>query len=107
METQQLEEKASDYVKIFEKVNGMVSDFHVASVIVEQIGKDTRCAMMNGNGRNSNNKSGNGIIIKNPEAPATTEQKWRLRNEGITFSKDITKGEASRLIDEAIRKAAA
>lgn len=49
----------------------------------------------------ANKKSNVGkIVIKNPTAPATEKQLFRLDELNLPYPKEITKGEASKLIEQ-------
>ena len=101
METQEIKEQFKQTLEEVTKINGITTEsaVQVATVILQESGKDRRAELLretrlNNNGFNKNNKNGN--------QPATYKQKNALRNFGIKYSNNITKSEASRLIDEAI-----
>lgn len=92
------------YAKVFQDALAIVKDEQAAAFIVEQIGKDSRMAAMQARldtGASASNGNGHGYAIRDPEAPATDSQRWKLKQLGVSFSKDVTKGEASALIDAA------
>jgi hypothetical protein len=75
-----------------------------AQVILQEAGKDRRAAMFqdaratNGFGNRYTSRRQNGNI------PATTKQKNALNNFGIDFKDDITKADASELLDKAFEQ---
>jgi len=75
-----------------------------AQVILQEAGKDRRAAMFqdaratNGFANRYTGKRQNGNI------PATTKQKNALNNFGVDFKEDITKAEASELLDKAFEQ---
>ena len=105
METAQIREEFKEILA------GVVNDgvpaeqaTEIAKAILQESGKDRRTAMMNqsrqngnfGNGyHNGNGSNGNGF------QPATWKQKKTLQNMGIRYDGNISKAEASRLLDEA------
>jgi len=105
METTQIRE---EFKQIFAGVvgDGVPSEqaTEIAKVILQESGKDRRTAMMsqsrqNGNGyHNGNGSTGNGVQL------ATWKQKKTLQNMGIRYDNNISKAEASRLLDEAFAK---
>ena len=103
METEHIKQQFEQILEDVIKINGLTieSATQIAAVILQETGKYRRTEMLRearllGTERNSNN--GN-------NEPATPRQKKALRNFGIKFSSNITKSEASRLIDRAIAEA--
>ena len=93
--------RVEDYLQIFEQVNTVVKSAEVASAIIEQIGKDTRCEwLMNGRSNGNGNGRGNG------DEPATEKQLGFLKTLKVEVPAGVSKREASRLIDEAQGNAA-
>lgn len=95
------------------RINGIPieSATQVATVILQESGKFERTEMMNQARQNNNYSNGNQQPALNNngngsnnggKAPATDKQKNALDNFGITYSEDITKAEASVLLDKAI-----
>jgi len=76
------------------RINGVSVDsaVQVATVILQEYGKYSRCPEIeadNGNGG---------------DAPATDSQRNAMRNLKISFSDNISKAEASKLIESAVSK---
>ena len=91
------------YVAEFEQIKQLVHDEQVAVVILEQIAKDARTERIaetrnshgtNGARRNGNGANGNGEL-------ATQKQREYLKDLGVKVPKELTKQEASVLIEEA------
>jgi hypothetical protein len=89
------------------KINGVSIEaaIQTAVVILQEAGKDRRAETyrqqrlnINGNGNNNNHANGG-------KAPATDNQKNAMDNFGIEYSEDITKAEASALLEKAIAEA--
>ena len=66
------------YLKAFEHAKARVGDDQVAAVIVEQIGKDARAAMIR-----QERASSTGLLATNRDAPATPKQIGLLRHLGV------------------------
>ena len=77
----------------------------VAQVILQESGKDRRAELINVT-KSSNNGyySSNLNNANSVDQPATEKQKKALSNFKIPYSEDITKIEASVLLDEAFKK---
>ncbi|MBN1156820.1 hypothetical protein JXA85_04330 [Candidatus Woesearchaeota archaeon] len=73
------------------KINGISVDsaVQVSTVMLQEFGKYNRCP-------ETEEESG--------EEPATESQKKALRNFKLSFSEDISKADASKLISEEIEK---
>lgn len=82
------------------KINGISTESatQVAAVILQESGKFERTEMLNGsrNGNRNGNSNGN--------QPATFNQKRALTNLEIKYDKNISKSEASKLIEQAVQK---
>lgn len=89
------------YLEVYDRVNPVVKNAEVVSAIIEQIGKDTRCAWLMNDRSNGNGHSSDGY-----EAPATEKQMSFMRDLGIDMPKSCSKRQASQLIDEAQANAA-
>ena len=106
METTQIKEEFEGILADVMKIDSLPIEqaTDVAKAILTESGKDRRTAMMsqsrqNGNGyHNGNGFNGNGV------QPATWKQKKTLQNMGIRYDGNISKSEASRLLDEAFAK---
>ena len=80
------------------------SAVQVAQVILQEAGKDRRGELAN-NAKSSNNGYYSSQSSENGSNQSATEkQKHALTNFGIEYSEDITKAEASGLLDEAFGK---
>lgn len=88
------EERIDEYLEVYGRVKAVVKDAEVVAVVIEQVGKDSRCACLM-EGRSNGNGNGNG------EQRATEKQIGFMESLGIDVPADCTKREASRLIDEA------
>lgn len=102
----QIQEIKSDFEQILSeviKINGIPieSATQVAQVILQESGKFQRTEMMNNARLKSNGNANN----NNGGQPATFKQKNALDNFGIKYSEDITKAEASALLEKAIAEA--
>ena len=97
MEQTQLTSKIDFYVEAFERVREKTGDDKVAAIIVEQLGKDERTAVMRGDQSRSAGKQ-----VSNGDAPATEKQIDFLRTLGVEDIPDgLTRRRASEMIDEA------
>ena len=90
-----MQNKLSEYIRLFEKVRAKVNDDNLAMQIVEQVGKDMRVEQMR-SGRTPERAS-------SENAPATERQLGLLRRLGVPVSTyaHLSKARASELIDEA------
>ena len=79
----------SSYVNLLEELKSSTKDDVAALALLQEIGKDRRTSRINGNSSNS---------------AATQKQKAYLQKLGVEFEPDISKAEASQLIDEALLK---
>ncbi len=93
MEQEEVQTKIDFYADAFEKANAKLGNAELASLIVQQIGKDLRTAQIQGTGGNSGNSNG---------TQATPKQLAYLRRLGVPFEEGITKQRASEMIDEAV-----
>ena len=99
METAQIKTEFDQIIAEEMKTNGLSIEqaTDVAKVILQESGKFKRTEMLNHSTQNGNS-NGNG------NAPATEKQKEALKNFRISFPDSISKGEASKLLEEAIEK---
>jgi hypothetical protein len=88
-ETQQ---RVSGYLALFGAIAEKVENDAVAIAILQEVSKDRRSLQMQGERSEKDNR------------PATAKQKDYLRKLGIAFREDISKAEASALIDEGLGK---
>ena len=98
-----IQEIKQDFEQIFAEVSGisgMTTDSatEIAKVILQESGKNSRTQAMNEKS-NSNAKR-----AYNSNVPATEKQKYLMKLRGINFQADVSKSEASRLIDNALGK---
>jgi len=91
MDNVQIQDKAGFYLNLFTEIRKRVTDVPLAMVILQEIGKDIRQERI-GTREHSN---GNG------DSPATEKQIAYMRRLGIPIPENVTKKEASRLIDDA------
>ena len=93
MNGEDIQTKVDFYADAFEKANARVGNGELASLIVQQIGKDLRTAQIQGASGNSGNSNG--------DVPATPKQLAYLKRLGVPFEEGLSKKQASELIDEA------
>ena len=95
--------RIDDYLEVYERANSVVKSAEITSAIIEQIGKDTRCEwLMNGRSNGNGRPNGHG----NGDQAATEKQLGFLKKLKVEVPAGLSKGEASRLIDEAQIKSA-
>ena len=87
--------RVTHYLEIFEQVRNKVGDEQIAVALVEQVGKDCRVERMHGPGQSTR---GNG------DQEATAKQLAFLRRLRVAVPSELTKIQASALIDEAQEK---
>ena len=85
------EKKMTQYVELLNQIKQHVSNEDTAASLVSEIAKDRRVREMR------KSKNGNG-------SPATENQKKYMRKLGIDYPGNVTKMEASKLIDEKLAK---
>ena len=90
------QERIDEYLEVYERVKAVTKDAEVVAVVIEQVGKDSRCACLM-NGRSNGNGHANGGV----DEPATEKQLGFLKRLKVEVPAECTKREASRLIDEA------
>ena len=106
METQQIKEEFKQILADVMKDGVSPDEAHSsARIILQESGKDRRTALMNQSRQNGSSYIGNGFGGNGKGAqPATWKQKKTLQNMGIRYDGNISKSEASRLLDEAFAK---
>ncbi len=97
-ETMEMNQKLEEYLDLFETVKARVGDAQVACEIVNQVGKDNRCALMRDGG------VGQAVMSRDPDGPATRKQIGFLRTLGVAIPEGLTKRQASELIDQTAGK---
>ena len=94
METQ-IQNRMEHYLALYEELQRKVADVSVASAIMNQVGKDMRMAQIRAwNGNNVPTES-NGL------EPASSKQIGYLKSLGVKVPTELSKQQASGLIDEA------
>lgn len=88
METKTEIGKIDCYVEVFKEIMEKVNDKEISIAILSEIGKDRRCELAN-KARNSAR-----------EPMATRKQLSYLESLGVSFSENLTKKEASDLIEK-------
>lgn len=83
--------KAEDYIELYKYIFSLVKNKDVAIAILQELGKDSRTPK-------------DEIKIKNPNEPATENQKRFLQGRGVPITIGMTKLEASTLIQEIKQK---
>jgi hypothetical protein len=105
METAKIKEQFESILADVMKINGLPIEqaTDVAKVILIESGKDRRTAMIQSKQNGGNPVTGNGSN-GNGNQQATDKQKEALKKWRVSFADNLTKDEASRLLDEAIEK---
>ena len=93
---EELGRKVTHYLEIFEQMRNKVGDDQIAVALVEQVGKDCRVEKMHGPGQSTQ---------VNGDQAATAKQIAFLRRLQVEVPSELTKRQASVLIDEAQEKA--
>ena len=107
METADISKQFEQILSELKEIEDLTDDsiVQVAQVILQESGKDRRAALAN-----KAKSSNNGYFTRSQSSengdnqPATERQKNALSNFKIPYSEDITKIEASVLLDEAFEK---
>ena len=94
MEQAMLDRSVEGYLNLYRDVMGRVNNSEVAIGIIHELGKDSRLRAIQEKESSSRGNDSN--------APATEKQKNYLRRLGVNFDENISKGAASRLIDENV-----
>ncbi len=99
MKTSEINKEFEKILSALRKVEGLPleSIVQVAQVILQESGKDRRTELMRESHTNCNGDSSK----NSNDVPATPRQKNALKNFGIKYRDDITKAEASELLDKA------
>lgn len=97
------QEIKNEFEQVFSEIssiNGVSADsaIQVATVILQESGKNNRTQLMNA----SNNSNEKGSYSSN--VPATEKQKYTLKKNGVSFPDNISKSEASKLLDSVLGK---
>jgi len=87
-----IQEKLDGYVKLLGDIRSKVGDERTAVSLLQEMGKDQRMDRMSEEREMRNNK------------PATVKQKRFMDSLGIRYPKNVTKQEASVLIDEELNR---
>ena len=88
---QDTQAKLDFYIEAYEAARRRVNDDHTAVAIVQELGKDLRC-----NGAKQHESSNN--------QPASLKQIEYLKKLNVPIHAELTKREASALIDEALAR---
>jgi hypothetical protein len=86
-------QKLSNYLELFEAIKAKISNEQIALAVLQEVAKDVRSDKR---AEQTHEEQG----AKNIE-PATDKQKKFMKKLGIKFPANVTKLEASALIDEA------
>lgn len=99
-------EKLDYYLEMFNHVRSKgLNDDAVAMAIVQEAAKDQRMEKMrNGKPRNGTAGSARPAGADNGRSPATAKQREYLADLGVNARPDLTKQEASALLDELTAK---
>jgi len=85
-------QKMSDYLELFEAIKAKISNEQIALAVLQEVAKDVRSDKR---AEQTHEEQG----TKNSQ-PATDKQKKFMKKLGIKFPANVTKQEASMLIDE-------
>ena len=96
MESEIIKAKIEEYLKLLADIKAKTGDERTALSILQEVNKDLRMAQIRVDRENGN---GNG-----DDRPATDRQKDYLRKLGVKIPANVTKKQASSLIDEALEK---
>ena len=88
-----IKDKLHAYLEIFDEILEKTDSESTAIVLLQEISKDLRME-----------KIKEGQNAKNEDQPATDKQKKFMKKLGLDFPKNITKKEASVMIDEELSK---
>lgn len=99
METREIHEQFNQILDELKERNDLPieSIVQVAQVILQESGKDRRTELL----RETKSNNNEGSSDNSTDKPATIRQKNALMRFGIKFRNDITKSEASELLDKA------
>ena len=84
----EIQNKIEEYASLLEQIKTRIQDSSEAVVILEQIGKDKRTELIQG------------LQNPNSDIPATEKQKKYMDSLGIEYSDDVTKKDASDMIEQ-------
>jgi hypothetical protein len=87
-----VQDKLENYLDLYDKVRARTGDDRSALAILQEMNKDKRMAQIRAE------RNGNG------DQPATDRQKGYLKKLGVEVPADLTKAQASALIDGALAK---
>jgi hypothetical protein len=94
MINQEVQTRLDDYVRVLEEIKKRVANEQTASIILQEIAKDVRMAQIQAErfvGR-----------AANASEPATEKQIAYLKNLGVDVPENLTKLEASAMLDRAL-----
>ena len=102
MRTEEIHQQFEEILAELRNIEGLPAEsvVQVAQVILQESGKDRRTELIQENRLSNNGYNSNG----SNNLHATDKQKNALTNFGIQFSEDITKADASELLDKAFEK---
>ncbi len=86
----EMKKKVEEYLSILQELEGKVSDSSTAIAVLQEIAKDRRSEQINGQKSNGSR--------------ATLKQKTLLDKLNVVYDEEISKAEASRLLDQALQK---
>src|SRR6266540_7161283 len=97
MENQTIQEKVKQYLELYDEVRQRTGDERVALAVMQELSKDHRVEEMKAE-RAANRKNGNDFV------PATIKQIMMLLSLKVRLPDQLSKQEASQLIEEAKTK---
>ena len=92
MDSDTVRSKAEEYLTLLNDIRVKTQDERTALAILQEVNKDIRMAQIR-----AEREHGNG-----PDQPATVRQKNYLKKLGVDIPANLTKREASRLIDQEV-----
>lgn len=87
------------YMQAFETIRQRVGDDHIATAIMQELGKDARTAQLSRERQNGWHKEEKST---KSEQVATQKQLEYLRDLGVNVSQGMTKQQATELIEQAL-----
>ena len=94
------QDRAQEYLDLFGELRASTGDEQSALGILQELGKDGRVEKMRGVSARPGSQAGVGFGSETDQS-ATAKQLLFLKRLGVNFDQEISKQDASRLIDEA------
>lgn len=84
-----IQNKIEEYASLLTQIKTKISDSAEALIVLDQIGRDKRTELIQG------------LQSPNSDTPATEKQKKYMDSLGIEYSDDVTKKDASDMIEQS------